>query len=50
MAAAKLDFFIVIAVGLIASGLPYGYLIGLVVGTVMAYALPKLNPGFSTKT
>ncbi len=37
MAASKVDFSIVLLVGLIALGLPYGYVIGLVVGTLLAY-------------
>jgi hypothetical protein len=32
---------IVLLVGLIAFGLPYGYVIGLLLGTVLAYFLPK---------
>jgi len=36
MTASKTDLSIVILVGLIASGLPYGYLIGVVVGTALA--------------
>lgn len=35
------DFTIVLLVGLIAFGLPYGYVIGLVVGTLLAYLFPK---------
>ena len=35
-AVSKEDFFIVLLVGLAASGLPYGYLIGLVGGTLLA--------------
>ena len=35
-AVSKKDFFIVLLVGLVASGLPYGYLIGLVGGTLLA--------------
>ena len=41
-AASKRDFLIVLIVGLLASSLPYGYLIGLVGGTFLAYLLPKL--------
>ena len=33
----KLDFSIAILVGLMASGLPYGFVIGLIVGTLLAY-------------
>lgn len=35
--ASKQDFFLVLLVGLMASGLPYGYLIGLIVGTILAH-------------
>jgi uncharacterized membrane protein (UPF0136 family) len=35
------DFFIVLLVGLIAFGLPYGYVIGVILGTVIAYVMPK---------
>jgi len=41
-AASKRDFLLVLIVGLLASSLPYGYLIGLVGGTFLAYLLPKL--------
>jgi MFS superfamily sulfate permease-like transporter len=37
MLASAADFFIVLLVGLIAFGLPYGYVIGVVVGTVIVY-------------
>ncbi|MDB6064592.1 MAG: transporter [Pedosphaera sp.] len=48
MAGSKLDFFIVIAVGVIAGMVPtYGYLIALILGTAMAYGLPKLRTGLS---
>ncbi|MCH7913771.1 MAG: hypothetical protein IH856_12175 [Deltaproteobacteria bacterium] len=33
----KADFSIVLLVGLMASGLPYGFVIGLIVGTLLAY-------------
>jgi hypothetical protein len=47
-ASSALDFFIVLAVGVMAVNLPpYGYLIGMVVGTLMAYGLPKLRSGLS---
>jgi hypothetical protein len=36
----KKNFFIAITVGLIANGLPYGYLIGMIVGTILFY-LPQ---------
>jgi hypothetical protein len=38
MAASASDLTIVLLVGLIAAGLPYGYLIGMVVGMGLAYA------------
>lgn len=41
---AKGELFIALLVGLMASGLPYGYVIGLVTGTVLAYTLPKTAP------
>ncbi len=47
MTAAKIDLSIVILVGLIASGLPYGYLIGLVVGTVLAYVARRYPIGLT---
>jgi MFS superfamily sulfate permease-like transporter len=37
MAESKTDFTIVLLVGIAALGLPYGYVIGLVVGTLLAY-------------
>ena len=43
----KFDFFLVLLVGLMASGLPDGYLIGLVVGTILAH-LKFLPARFST--
>jgi hypothetical protein len=39
MAGSAFDLTIVLLVGLIAVGLPYGYLIGLVVGVAMHYLL-----------
>jgi hypothetical protein len=33
------DFFIVLLVGLIAFGLPYGYVVGVVLGTAIAYLM-----------
>ncbi len=45
--AAKLDFFIVVAVGVMAASLPNGYLVALIVGTLMAYGLPRLRNGLS---
>ncbi|MEO6036301.1 MAG: molybdate transporter family protein, partial [Verrucomicrobiota bacterium] len=38
MAGSKADFFLVLLVGLMANGLPYGYLIAMVVGTILARA------------
>ena len=46
MASAKLDFFIVVAVGVMAGTLPYGYLVALVLGTLMAHGLPRIKTGF----
>ena len=43
----KRDFFIVVAVGVMASTLPYGYLVAIIIGTLMAYGLPKLRTGFA---
>lgn len=34
------DFALVLLVGLICFGVPYGYVIGLVIGTAFAYLLP----------
>jgi len=45
-AGTKLNLFIVLMVGVMAATLPYGYLFALVVGTIMAYTLPKLHPEF----
>ncbi|MDB6028157.1 MAG: transporter [Verrucomicrobiales bacterium] len=42
----RFNLFLVLLVGLIANGLPYGYLIGLIVGTVLAHTLPKINSNF----
>jgi MFS superfamily sulfate permease-like transporter len=41
--AKKQDFFLVLLVGLMASGLPYGYLIALIVGTVLSHLLTLRN-------
>lgn len=35
------DFSVVLLVGLIAAGLPYGYIIGLVLGTALAYGMKR---------
>ena len=43
----KLNFFIVLAVGVMAVGVPYGYLVALILGTLMAHLMPKLKTGFS---
>ena len=45
-AGSKTDFFIVLAVGIMAGTLPYGYLVALIVGTLMAHGLPKFRTGF----
>ncbi|HEX9654363.1 MAG TPA: transporter, partial [bacterium] len=37
----KTDFTIALIVGLMAGGLPYGYVIGIVVGTVLVYLARK---------
>jgi MFS superfamily sulfate permease-like transporter len=42
MLASAADFFIVLLVGLIAFGLPYGYVIGVVIGTVIVYFGKKI--------
>jgi MFS superfamily sulfate permease-like transporter len=39
MLANAADFFVVLLVGLIAFGLPYGYVIGVVFGTLIAYRM-----------
>ncbi|MDB6125729.1 MAG: transporter [Pedosphaera sp.] len=43
----KHDFFIVLAVGVMAATLPYGYLIAMIIGTLMAYGLPKIHTRLS---
>ncbi len=43
---AKSDLFIALLVGLMASGLPYGYLIAMVAGTILAHGLQKFKKGF----
>lgn len=40
-AANSFDFYLVLVVGVIAAGVPYGYAIALVVGTVLYYLLPR---------
>lgn len=42
----KKSFFIAILVGLIACGLPYGYLIGMIVGTILYYLSDKQVKSF----
>ena len=44
MTGRKQDFAIVLLVGLLANGLPYGYLIGLVMGTGLHYLLARIAP------
>lgn len=43
IAGEKENLFLVLMVGLMAGTLPYGYLVAMLVGTVLAYALPKLR-------
>lgn len=47
VAASKTDFPVVLLVGLIANGLPYGYLIGVVVGTALAHLIRKKVTGLA---
>jgi MFS superfamily sulfate permease-like transporter len=47
VAASKTDFPVVLLVGLMANGLPYGYLIGVVVGTALAYLIRKQVTGLT---
>jgi Molybdate transporter of MFS superfamily len=47
MADAKADLSIVILVGLIANGLPYGYAVGIVIGTALAYLVRKYPIGLT---
>jgi hypothetical protein len=47
MADAKADLSIVILVGLIANGLPYGYAAGIVIGTALAYLARKYPIGLT---
>ena len=37
----KAEFSIAVLVGLIAAGLPYGYLVGIVIGTILFYVTRK---------
>ena len=45
MVSSAADFTVVLLVGLVAFGLPYGYVIGLVVGTLLAYLLNRQLTG-----
>jgi xanthine/uracil/vitamin C permease (AzgA family) len=47
MAASKADFAVVLLVGLMCVGLPYGYVLGLVVGTAVAYLLRRQLTGLT---
>ncbi|MCW5969416.1 MAG: putative sulfate/molybdate transporter [Blastocatellales bacterium] len=47
VAVSKTDFPVVLIVGLIANGLPYGYLIGVVVGTALAHLIRKRVTGLA---
>jgi len=47
MAASKADFAVVLLVGLMCVGLPYGYVLGLVVGTAVAYLLNRQLTGLA---
>ena len=46
-AASKADFTLVLLVGLMCVGLPYGYVLGLVVGTILAYLLQRNLTGLA---
>lgn len=41
MAASKFEFAVVLLTGLLCVGLPYGYVLGLVVGTLLAHLLQR---------
>lgn len=45
MASSLADFSVVIVVGLMCVGLPYGYVLGLIVGTIMAHLLKRRLAG-----
>ncbi len=45
MAPSRSDFTVVVLVGLIAAALPYGYLVGMIVGTLVAYVMGKKLAG-----
>ena len=47
MAVSAADFTIVLLVGLIAFGVPYGYVLGLVIGTALAFWLRRKPAGFA---
>ena len=47
MAASKADFAVALLVGLMCVGLPYGYVLGLVVGTAVAYLLKRQLTGLA---
>jgi xanthine/uracil/vitamin C permease (AzgA family) len=47
MADAKADLSIVILVGLMANGLPYGYAVGIVIGTALAYLVRRYPIGLT---
>jgi len=47
MAASKADLAVVLLVGLMCAGLPYGYVLGLVVGTAVAYLLNRQLTGLA---
>jgi hypothetical protein len=44
MTASKQDFAVLLLVGLMASGLPYGYIFGLVLGTTLHYVIKRWEP------
>jgi xanthine/uracil/vitamin C permease (AzgA family) len=46
-AASKIDFALVLLVGLMCVGLPYGYVLGLVVGTILAYLVQRRLTGLA---
>ncbi len=43
--AVKREFFIILVVGVAAASLKNGYLVGLIAGTILAWALPKMRVG-----
>ncbi|MBI4482241.1 MAG: transporter [Acidobacteria bacterium] len=47
LSGSRADFSIVLLVGLIASGLPYGYVLGLLLGTLLAYLSRKRPTGWA---